>query len=63
MKMQEINQLTIPQLKEKIEETRRSLFALRLNAVTATVKDYSQFRKMRTLIARMMTSLNQRALY
>jgi ribosomal protein L29 len=61
VKMQEINQLTVPQLKEKIEEARRSLFALRLNAVTAAVKDYSQFRKMRTLIARMITSLNQRA--
>jgi ribosomal protein L29 len=59
--MQEINQLTAPQLNEKIEETRRALFALRLNTVTAAVKDYSQFRKLRTVIARMMTSLNQRA--
>jgi ribosomal protein L29 len=61
VKMQEINQLTAQQLVEKIEETRRALFALRLNAVTASVKDYSQFRKLRTVVARMMTSLNQRA--
>jgi ribosomal protein L29 len=60
MKMQEINQLTVQQLAERIEEARKSLFALRLNVATNTVKDYSQFRKLRTMIARMMTSLNQR---
>ena len=62
MKIQEINQLTVQQLAEKIEETRRAIFALRLNLATAAVKDYSQFRKLRRLVARMLTSLNQRAL-
>lgn len=60
--MQEINQLTVQQLTEKIEEARKGLFAMRLNAATNAVKDYSQFRKLRVEIARMMTSLNQRAL-
>lgn len=62
MSMQEINQLTIEQLVEKIDEMRRALFALRLNAATSAIKDYSQFRKLRGSIARMMTSLNQRVL-
>lgn len=62
MKMQEINQLTTQQLVEKIDENRRALFALRLNKATAGVKDYSQFRKLRSAIARMTTSLNQRVL-
>ncbi len=62
VKMQEINQLTVQQLVEKIDESRRALFTLRLNTATSAVKDYSQFRKIRTVIARMMTSLNQRVL-
>ncbi len=62
MTMQEINQLTVQQLTEKIEEARKGLFAMRLNVATNAVKDYSQFRKLRVEIARMMTSLNQRAL-
>lgn len=62
MKMQEINQLTVQQLVEKIDESRRAIFALRLNTATSAVKDYSQFRKIRIAIARMMTSLNQRVL-
>jgi ribosomal protein L29 len=60
--MQDINQLTIEQLAERLHEARRSLFALRLNAATAAIKDYSQFRKLRVLIARMNTSLNQRVI-
>jgi len=60
MNMQEIVPLTDAQLVEKLDETRRALFALRLNAVTSSVKDYSQFRKLRMSIARMMTALNER---
>jgi ribosomal protein L29 len=59
--MTEINQLTNEQLLEKINDARRALFALRLNAATTALKDYSQFRKLRVSIARMQTVLNQRA--
>lgn len=59
--MQELKQLTDAQIVEKIDDTRRALFALRLNAAATAVKDYSQFRKLRVSIARMQTILNQRA--
>ena len=41
----------------KLDSVRRELFTLRLNTVTAHVKDYSQFKKARKNIARILTSL------
>lgn len=60
LSMHEIKQLTGAQLFEKIDDARRALFALRLNASTTAIKDYSQFRKLRLSIARMETELSQR---
>lgn len=47
-------------LKDKVEECRRELFGLRLNAVASHVKDYSQFKKLRKDIARGLTLLTQK---
>lgn len=56
----EIKQLNMAQLKEKIESLRRELFNLKLNASTAHIKDYSQFTKLRKNIARAETYLRQK---
>ncbi len=50
----ELQQLDCLQLQEKLEQLRRELFSLRLNTITAHVKDYSQFKKLRRNIARVL---------
>lgn len=58
----ELQQLDIPQLREKLEQLRRELFGLRLSAVTAHVKDYAQFSTLRKNIARVLTFIRQKAM-
>ncbi|HEV2917205.1 MAG TPA: 50S ribosomal protein L29 [Candidatus Babeliales bacterium] len=48
------------QLCEKVDEARRELFSFRLNAATMHNKDYSQFKKKRKLIARLLTYIVQK---
>lgn len=55
----ELKSLTVEQLKEKLENLRKKLFSLRLNATTAHVKDYSQFKKLKKNIACVLTVMNQ----
>jgi ribosomal protein L29 len=54
---EELNKLTAEEIQVKVEEWRRELFGLRLNAATAHVKDFSQFSKLRKNIARGMSLL------
>lgn len=56
----EIKQSTEQELVDKAEGFRRELFQLRLNATTAHVKDYSQFKKVRKKLARALTYLQQK---
>lgn len=56
----ELNQLSSDDLKEKLNETRRELFGIRLNAASAHVKDYSLYRKLRKNIARILTIMGQK---
>ncbi len=56
----EIKELSVEQLKDKLESFRRELFNLTLNSSTAHVKDYSQFSKLRKNIARAQTYLRQK---
>lgn len=51
----ELQQLSIDDLVAKVDVLRRELFTLKLNAATAHVKDYSQFKKLRKDIARALT--------
>lgn len=57
---QEINQLSNEQLLQKTPELQKELFTLKLNASTTHVKDYSQYKKLRKNIARVLTLLAQR---
>ncbi len=59
---QEMKELTSVQLQQKVYLLRQQLFALRLNASTDHVKDYSQFKKVRRAIACALTYLTQRNL-
>ena len=55
----ELKQLNKEQLITKIEQLRRDKLTLRLNSVTAHVKDYSQFKKIRKNLARALTYARQ----
>jgi len=55
----ELKGMSEQQLAEQLEAWERELFLLRLNAVTAHVKDYSQFKKLRSNIGRAKTYLQQ----
>ncbi len=57
---QSLRAMELEGVKAAIEELRRDLFGLRLNSKTTTVKDPSQFRKLRKNIARGLTILHQK---
>jgi ribosomal protein L29 len=57
-----LNHLSEQELKVKLDECRRALFMLKLDAQSAHVKDYSQFGKLRQRCARVLTQLRQKEL-
>ena len=54
----QLEQLDSKDLHATLDQLRRNLFGLRLNALTAHIKDYSQFKKLRKDIARIKTYLH-----
>jgi len=56
----EMKNLDAATLKNEIEHSKKELFNLKLGVISGQVKDYSQFRKLRTKIARALTYLNQK---
>jgi ribosomal protein L29 len=54
---QKLQQLSIEDLNARLEGMRRDLFGLRVNTVTKKVKDYSQYKKLRKHVARIMTAI------
>lgn len=56
--LKKLQELSLVDLGEHLNELRRELFSLKLNKVTAHVKDYSAFAKLRRGIARAMTLMN-----
>jgi ribosomal protein L29 len=52
---QELAEMNAQELREKLEALRRDLFGLKLNSSTAQVQDYSQFKKIKTNIAQVLT--------
>jgi ribosomal protein L29 len=53
-----LQELSIEVLRNRLEATRRDLFGLRINAATSKIKDYSQYKKLRRDIARLLTVIN-----
>ena len=58
---EELKQDSQSVLATKVDAARRELFRLKINVATAHVKDYSQFKKGRRNIARLLTYLRQAA--
>lgn len=56
----ELKSAEIRKTEEHLEQWRKELFGLRMNSLTAHVKDYSQFKKLRKNIARALTFLQQK---
>lgn len=56
----ELKSLSKEDLQKKVVDFREQLFALRMNAATAHVKDYSKFSLLRRAIARGLTYLGQK---
>lgn len=57
---EELKSLSYSELKKKLDLLRREYFGLRLNAMTAHIKDYSQFKKLRRSIACISTYIHQK---
>lgn len=57
----ELSALSKSEIEVKIGEWRRQLLSLRLNSATSHVKDHSQFKKLRSNIARGLTFLQKSA--
>lgn len=58
---EELQKSSVDALHAKLEELRRSLLVLRINVLTAHVKDNSMFKKTRRDIARVKTCLRQKS--
>lgn len=59
----DFKQLSFDDLRLKVDTLRKELFNVRLNAVTAHVKDYSQFKKLRKDIARALTCMREKEIH
>ena len=59
MKVQEIREMQVEQLRSKLSDTREELMKLRFQQVTGQLTDSSRLRILRRDIARMETILNQ----
>lgn len=55
----ELKQLNKAQLLEKLDYTRQELFKMRLQSATALVKDNSQFKKLKSQVARILMYIHQ----
>lgn len=60
LKMRDIRKMSDEEISELIVKAREHLMRLRFQKVTGEVRDTSQFRKTRRLIARLMTVLRER---
>jgi ribosomal protein L29 len=56
----EVKNLDVKELYMKLDGLRREQFSLKLNASTSHIKDYSQFKKTRKNIARILTYLRNK---
>jgi large subunit ribosomal protein L29 len=59
-KKNELKNLSAQELGGKVDELRRELFSLRLQAATSPVKDHTQYKKLRREIACALTYLRQK---
>ena len=60
--MQRMQQLSLEDLHKRLDSTRQDLFGLRVNSASTPVKDYSQYKKLRRQIARLLTVIKLKAI-
>lgn len=60
MKAQEVREMAIKDLRERIEVEKQNLNSMRMNHVISPLEDTSKIKKAKTDIARMMTILAER---
>jgi large subunit ribosomal protein L29 len=60
MKAQELNKLSVEELKQKLTEGREELFNLRFKHATAQLKNTSELPRAKRDIARILTVLGQK---
>ncbi|MCF0165336.1 MAG: 50S ribosomal protein L29 [Bacteroidales bacterium] len=60
MKAQEIREMAVKDLRERIEAERQNLNSMRMNHVISPLEDTSKIKKTKTDIARMMTILAEK---
>jgi large subunit ribosomal protein L29 len=60
MKAQELNKLSVEELKKKLAESREELFNLRFRHATAQLKNTGELPRAKRDIARILTVLGQR---
>lgn len=60
VKVKELNDLTVDELKEKLEARKKELFSLRFQAKLGKLEKHSSVRMTKREIARMMTILKQK---
>jgi large subunit ribosomal protein L29 len=60
MKAQEVREMAINDLRERIEAEKQSLNSMRMNHIISPLEDTSKINKAKTDIARMMTILAER---
>lgn len=58
LEMDELAQLSVGELNEKVLQERIALVQMRVNSATMQVKDYSQYKKKRKTIARALSLLS-----
>lgn len=59
---EQFKKLSAKDLESKVNFFKKELFGLRLNSLTTHIKDYSQFKKIKKNIARVLSYLNQKSL-
>ena len=60
MRMAEVRELDVEELKRRVSETRRELFNLRFQHATGQLENTGQLKEVRKNIARLLTVLNQK---
>lgn len=60
MKTQEIKELSVKDLKERIESEKANMSRMKMNHAISPLDDLSQIKKARRNIARMLTVLSQK---
>ncbi len=58
----ELKQMDVKQLREKLEQLRGQLFSIKLNAKTSHVKNHAEFKFLRGNIARVLTFIREKKL-